>query len=70
MAEYFQKLWNTQVVAPVTDLHTTCLLNVVNCIISCQVGYPRLVIFYNFEKNAFTYYLGKKYQKTLIFCLL
>ena len=70
MAEYFQKLWNTQVAAPVTDLHTTCLLNVVNCIISCQVGYPRLVIFHNFEKKCLSLLGEKKYRKTLIFCLV
>ena len=42
VAKLFQKLWkDTETVPPVTDLHTTCLLDVVNAIISCQIGLPR-----------------------------
>ena len=37
-----QLLANPDTPQPVTDTHTTCLLDVVNLLTSCQMGFPRL----------------------------
>ena len=43
VADCFRQLMaNPDTPQPVTDTHTTCLLDVVNLLTSCQMGFPRL----------------------------
>jgi len=43
VADCFRQLMaNPDTPQPVTDTHTTCLLDVVNLLASCQMGFPRL----------------------------